>query len=97
MLDLSREGAGHLMMRIERFGPAKIFRSAWEMERQMRTEARVHLFQKFRGGIYREGERANSIIQHQFAYFSAKLNAAIPILAARDSIPRSRRATFRGI
>ena len=73
-------------MRKETFGPAVIFLWSWEMEREMRAEARQHLFQKFQVGIYRDADIANSIIQHQFEFFSAKLNAAIQIMADRSAL-----------
>lgn len=73
-------------MRVEQYGPARIFRWSLETAYRMRTEARAHLLLKFRVGRYKDAGIANSILQHQFAYFSEQLMAAIPVLAARDSL-----------
>lgn len=73
-------------MRLETYGRVKILRSSHAMDERMRRLARAHLISRFPPGEYNEPGTVNAIIQHQFQFFIAQLNEAIPYLANRESL-----------
>jgi hypothetical protein len=73
-------------MRTEQFGPVRLIRWSWDVERRLRAEAREHLLKKFQVGTYDDPVMANAILQHQFEFYADRLERAVDILANRDGL-----------
>jgi hypothetical protein len=73
-------------MRTEQFGPVRLIRWSWEVERRLRAEAREHLLKKFQVGTYDDPVLANAILQHQFEFYAGRLEQAVDLIANRDAL-----------
>lgn len=74
------------MLNLVQFGPRKIFRPSPQLEESIRLQARKHLDSKFEPGIYCGGERANSVILHQFKFYETLFEMVLPSLGSRDEV-----------
>lgn len=73
-------------MYLENIGGIEIFRPRISSELDIRKRAETHLRSKFSAGTYKNRDEINSIIQHQFKFFSNTLKELLPKVASRHFI-----------
>jgi len=71
-------------MNFESFGEVKIYRPKISSELLLREKAQRHLYTVYSVGEYRDKDKVNEIIQHQFSYYFTELNRLIPLIARSD-------------
>jgi len=68
------------------FGGVRVFRPSPEVELAIRKEARSHLLSRFAPGDYRGAASANTIVQHQFAFYLQRLRPLVERLPNRETL-----------